>query len=117
MPFPVIVLFPVHGFALCVVLHCAPAAASGHQHSAAVEPVTCAAGHVRPASSLTPEQSDGDGRGSAWVGASCHTLSSELALWPAAQRTQAQGQNRQVAKFGLVVGYGLGLVEHMLDIS
>jgi hypothetical protein len=39
-------------------------------------------------------------------------VSSELALWPAAQRTQAQGQNWQVAKFGLVVSYGL--VEHML---
>jgi hypothetical protein len=49
----------------------------------------------------------------AWVGASFVTpLSSELALWPAAQRTQAQGQNWQVAKFGLVVSYGL--VEHML---
>jgi hypothetical protein len=41
-------------------------------------------------------------------------VSSELALWPAAQRTQAQGQNWQVAKFGLVVSYGL--VKHMLDI-
>jgi hypothetical protein len=34
---------------LCVVLHCAPAAASGHQHSAAVEPVTWLAGQVEVA--------------------------------------------------------------------